>query len=221
MKRLIIFLFGALLFLPSFSRAQVWDWVIDEQSMNAFTQQYLNPINGQIGKLGQYLLLTQAIQRQQDSIAMKVRFIHMVRDSLFKSLQQVEGVQNSFDEQLVHKIYGQIYPYFNEIQSVTSRYDGFKDTWTQYEHHVKNRTDDILKMTAMAVRGGDEKNLLDKEQRLALLNHALFEARKLLNLSKQTLYNLQLAEVSITILGEKANETANEVYRRANEKINE
>jgi uncharacterized coiled-coil DUF342 family protein len=213
MKKIVIFAVFLILFFPSVSHAQYWDWVTDTKSTQAFEEQYLN---GQLVKLYEYYALTLAIQKEQEAIAEKVRFIHMVRDSLFKSLQQVQGISNSIDERSIHKIYGEVQDYYNEIRTLANKHDAFKETWKQYDEHIVKRADDVLKITDMAVRGGDEKNLLDKEQRLFLLNFALMEVRKMREVSKQTYLNLQLGDIHVENPLEKIYRIGDEVYQKAN-----
>jgi len=217
MKNLLTFTVLILSLVPSFARAQYWDWVTDEKSMAAFQEQYLS-VNGQIGKMAEYYAWILLTQNEQEKIAEKVRFIHMVRDSLFKSLQQVEGISNSVDEQMIHKIYGEVQEYYSHIRTYADKHEEFKDTWKQYEEHIVKRADDVLKITDMAVRGGDEKNLLDKEQRLFLLNFALIEVKKMREVSKQTYINLQLGDIFIEYPMEKIMRLGDELYQKANAK---
>jgi len=219
MKRIILLVAISLLLIQTVSYAQYWDWVTDEKSMNAFTEQYLDLVNGQLGKLYEYYMWTDRIRDEQEKIAEKVKFIHMVRDSLFKSLQHVQGIQGSIDETFIHNIYAQIQDYYSHIRTYANKHDDFKDTWTQYEQYVVRRSNDILKLTEMAVRGKDEKNLLDKEQRLFLLSSALQEARVLLDVSKFTYLNLQLGDKYMEFTNDKIHEIGKDIYKRANESI--
>ena len=192
MKKRIIFTFAVLLFLPSISLAQAWDWVTDEKSMQAFSEQYLDLTDGQLGEMLKYLEKTIKIKNEQQAIAEKVRFIHMVRDSLFKSLQDVRGIDNSLNEQLIYTVFGQVEAYYTHISCLSNKNEDFKQVWIDYDNLVVSHTKSLLKFTEMAVKGSDEQNLLDKEQRLLLLSYVLYEMKNLREYSKST-YNKLIA----------------------------
>jgi hypothetical protein len=204
MQRIIVLTVVLMTFIPSLARAQYWDWVTDERSMAAFTEQYLT---GQLVELGKYLAFTELVKKEQQEIAEKVRFIHMVRDSLFKSLQDVKGIQNSLDEKIIYNVYGQVEAYYTQISVLSKKHNEFKDTWTQYDNYVVSHSKDLLKITEMAVKGHDEKNLLDKEQRLFILSFVLYELKGLREMSKRTLHELEVGNVEkeypIPVLMEK------------------
>jgi hypothetical protein len=188
MKKSVVIFILSLLSLPQV-RAQYWDWVTDEKSMNAFTSNY----TAQLLKMYEWLGYYKVIQMQQDTIAAKVTFIHMVRDSLFKSLQDVSHIDNSEDEKLIRDVFNEINMYYNAIQQQTEKYSEFQETWENYRKFVSDHSRDLLAMADMATGGHDEKNLLDKNQRLYLLACVLKEMRGLKAVSQETHQMLHVA----------------------------
>ncbi|MDR1370508.1 MAG: hypothetical protein LBJ72_10375 [Dysgonamonadaceae bacterium] len=188
MKRTIVIFVFSVLLIPHL-KAQYWDWVTDEKSTEAFISNY----GVQIVKLYEWLGWYKLIQIDQDTIAAKATFIHMVRDSLFKSLQDVEFIDNGKDEELIRTVFNEINMYYGKIREQTSAHADFKDSWTNYSKFVTDHSRDLLAMADMATAGKDEKNLLDKNQRLALLAYVLKELRGLRALSKETYEMLDVA----------------------------
>ncbi|MDR2774268.1 MAG: hypothetical protein LBC19_05915 [Tannerella sp.] len=188
MRRLSFIFVLSLQLIPPLN-AQYWDWVTDEKSTEAFVSNY----GAQILKLYEWLGLYKAIQINQDTIAAKATFIHMVRDSLFKSLQDVHFVDDGRDEELIRAVFSEINMYYSKIQEQISTYPDFKDTWDNYRKYVTAHSRDLLAMADMATGGKDEKNLLDKNQRLALLAFVLKELRGLKAMSKETHEMLDVA----------------------------
>jgi hypothetical protein len=186
-KPVVIFIFSLLLF-PQI-KAQYWDWVTDEKSMNAFTSNYTT----QLTKLYEWLGYYKIIQLQQDTIAARATFIHMVRDSLFKSLQNVSLIDDGEDERLIRDVFSEINTYYNAIQQQTTKYPEFQDTWKNYQKFITDHSRDLLAMADMATGGQDEKNLLDKNQRLYLLAYVLKEMRGLKAMSLETHQMLHVA----------------------------
>jgi hypothetical protein len=212
MKRLIICVLLVVSFAP-LAKAQYWDWVTDEKKMAAFQEQYLS-LRGQIGKMGEYLAYTEAIKKQQQDIAEKVRFIHMVRDSLFKSLQDVRGIENSLDERIIRDVFGQVEAYYGHIYYLSNKHEDFKDTWNIYNNYVVSHSKTLLKITDMAVKGSDEKNLLDKEQRMLLLSYALYEIKGLREMSKRTYNQLVVGNAGKENTYDVVIQKINEIYNK-------
>jgi len=213
MRNICIFgIVFVLIAVPEFSRAQAWDWVTDEKSMQAFSEQYLNPVSGQLGELAEYLLKTEMIKYQQQEIAKKVRYIHMVRDSLFKSLQDVRGISGSIDEQVINNVFEQVEEYYPKIYELSNKYKEFEQTWKQYDNYVVTQSKVLLKMADMAVGGSDEKNLLDKEQRLRLLSYVVYEMKALREMSKRTLHELVVGDAMMTNTEKVIDDAINQIY---------
>ena len=187
--KMIILFISLMLLVPQKSQAQYWDWVTDSKSMSAFSEQYLF----QSLRLAEYLGLWKMIQVNQDTIAQRATFIHMVRDSLFKSLQDVEFIDNGKDEELIRDVFNDINSYYSKIRDYTSRYPNFHETWIEYDKYVTTHAQDLLAMADMATTGNNEKNLLDKNQRLTLLAYVLKEMRSLRAVSRQTNQMLDIA----------------------------
>lgn len=182
MKKLFVILMLSLWLAPKQANAQYWDWVTDEKSAEAFISN-----NGeQLLKLYAWLATQKTIQMAQDTIAARATFIHMVRDSLFKSLMDVSLIDDGKDEQLIRVIFGEINTYYGDIQRLCNRHADFKPTWENYRKFVSNHASDLLAMADMATAGKDEKNLLDKNQRLYMLAYVLKELRSLKATSKET-----------------------------------
>ena len=213
MKKIILIV-SALIFIRVFSYAQYWDWVTDEKSMQAFGENYLS---GQMVKMAEYLAKLEVIKKQQQEIAEKATFIHMVRDSLFKSLQDVEGITNESDERIIRKVFGQIEAYYSEIEHYISKHSDFRESWTQYDNYVKIHSRQLLKFAEMATKGKDEKNLLDKEQRLFLLNYVLFKLKDLRQMSKWTHEELIIGDANKVFTIEVVYKDADRIFsKRAN-----
>jgi len=213
MKKIILIV-SALIFVRVFSYAQYWDWVTDEKSMQAFGENYLS---GQMVKMAEYLAKLEVIKKQQQEIAEKATFIHMVRDSLFKSLQDVEGIINESDERIIRKVFGQIEAYYSEIEHYISKHSDFRESWTQYDNYVKIHSRQLLKFAEMATKGKDEKNLLDKEQRLFLLNYVLFKLKDLRQMSKWTHEELIIGDANKVFTIEVVYKDADRIFsKRAN-----
>jgi len=193
-KKLIVILSFPILFLPKHVHAQYWDWVTDSKSMEAFSDNYLLY---QLPKLYEWLGYWKVIQLNQDTIAQRATFIHMVRDSLFKSLQDVNRIDNGKDEDLIRTVFNDINSYYSAIRDFTSKYPDFKETWNEYDKYVTEHTRDLLAMADMATAGHDEKNLLDKNQRLYLLAFVLKEMRGLKAVSQRTHQMLVVASQGI------------------------
>lgn len=175
MKRIITVLSLSLLLFSNQAKSQAFDWVIDEKSAEAFVSNY----GEQILKLYKWLATQKIIQMNQDTIAAKATFIHMVRDSLFKSLMDVSLIDNGKDEILIREVFNEINTYYNDIQRLCNKHTDFKGTWNNYSKFVYEHARDMLAMANMATGGKDEKNLLDKNQRLYLLSYVLNELRSL------------------------------------------
>ena len=181
-KTLFVAFIFSLLFLPKQANAQVWDWVTDEKSAEAFVANY----GEQMLKLYTWLGTQKVIQMAQDTIAAKATFIHMVRDSLFKSLMDVALIDDGKDEQLIRDVFREINAYYNDIQTLCNKHEDFKPTWENYRKFVSDHARDMLAMADMVTAGNNEKNLLDKNQRLYLLSYVLKELRSLKSTSKVT-----------------------------------
>jgi hypothetical protein len=186
MKKIILIVFLSLLFLPKPAIAQYWDWVTDAKSMEAFTENY----GYQLEKLYEYLGYWEVIQANQDTIAQKATFIHMVRDSLFKSLQDASRIDGGKDEDKIREVFNEIGTYYSAIRDYTSKNSDFKGTWDNYDKYVTDYSRDLLAMADMATAGNNEKNLLDKNQRLYLLAYVLKEMRQLKAVSQRTYHIL-------------------------------
>jgi hypothetical protein len=174
MKRIVVLI----LLITSFASnacAQYWDWVVDAKASAAFVENY----GMQMVKLGEWLVLYKLIEEEQKQIAEKATFIHMVRDSLFKSMQDVHDILNRDDQKIVELAFDNLNEYFNRIKAKTDNDADLQDIWIQYENFVVKHSADLLAMASMATGGGDEKNLLDKQQRLALLNYVISSLRYL------------------------------------------
>jgi hypothetical protein len=182
MKKLFVILMFSLWLIPKQANAQYWDWVTDEKSAEAFTSNY----GEQLLKIYAWLATQKTIQMAQDTIAAKATFIHMVRDSLFQSLMDVTLIDDGKDEQLIKDVFDEINTYYGDIQSLCKRHEDFKPTWENYRKFVSDHARDMLAMADMATGGKDEKNLLDKNQRLYLLAYVLKELRSLKATSKET-----------------------------------
>jgi hypothetical protein len=213
MKKTVIIIALMGCFLPSIANAQYWDWVTDEKSMSAFSKQYLDLAEGQLGQLLKYLATTEAIKIEQQKIAEKTRFIHMVRDSLFKSLQDVKGIDNSIDINIVKNVFGQVEAYYTAIYTLSNKYAEFIPTWQQYDNYIVSHSKSLLKMSDMAVNGHNEKNLLDKEQRLFLLSYVLYSLKDLREMSKRTLHELEVGGARKEYSIEKVYGTIEELYK--------
>jgi hypothetical protein len=175
MKKLIVIFFLSLSLAPTQVNAQYWDWVTDEKSAEAFISNY----SEQLIKLYTWLASQKIIQMAQDTIAAKATFIHMVRDSLFKSLMDVSLIDDGRDEQLIREVFSEINTYYYDIQRLCNRHEDFRPTWENYSKFVSDHARDMLAMADMATDGKNEKNLLDKNQRLYLLAYVLKELRGL------------------------------------------
>jgi hypothetical protein len=213
MRRYITFSILLIIFTP-LSRAQYWDWVTDAKSMEAFTRQYLDLTDGQLGKMAQYLAYTELIKEQHQAIADKVRYIHMVRDSLFKSLQDVRGIKNAPDERIIRDLFGQVEAYYGQISNLANKHPNFKETWTLYDNYVISHSNALVKFTDMAVKGGDEKNLLDKEQRLFLLSYVVYDLKRLREISKRTLQQLIIGDASEEYSQDKLYQQIDNLYSK-------
>ena len=161
--------------VASKSNAQYWDWVVDAKKSAAFVENY----GTQMVKLGEWLVLYKLIEEEQKQIAEKATFIHMVRDSLFNSMQDVHDILNQDDQKTVELAFDNLNEYFTRIKTKTDNDPDLRDIWIQYENFVVKHSADLLAMATMATGGGDEKNLLDKQQRLALLNYVISSLRYL------------------------------------------
>jgi uncharacterized phage infection (PIP) family protein YhgE len=194
MKRII----GLILLVSSFAsnaNAQYWDWVVDAKKSAAFVENY----GTQMVKLGEWLALYKLIEEEQKQIAEKATFIHMVRDSLFKSMQDVHDILNQDDQKNVELAFDNLSEYFNRIKTKTDDDTDLQDIWIQYENFVVKHSADLLAMAAMATGGGDEKNLLDKQQRLALLNYVISSLRYLKAYSRSLHDRLEVASHHETV----------------------
>jgi len=211
MMKKIFLIVSALVCINAFSRAQYWDWVTDEKAMQAFGENY---ISGQMVKMAAYLAKLEVIKKQQQQIAEKATFIHMVRDSLFKSLQDVEGIANESDEKIIRKVFGQIEAYYSEIEKYINKHPDFRASWVQYDHYVKIHSRQLLKFAEMATKGKDEQNLLDKEQRLFLLNYVLFKLKDLRQMSKWTHEELIIGDANKILTIESVYRDADRIFSK-------
>jgi len=193
MKKIIIVLLLFIAFVPQV-KAQYYDWVTDSKSMAAFSENYLMY---QLPKLMEYLALWKDIQQNQDSIARMATFIHKVRNEHFNSLQDVTDIYSGKDENSIKNVFAQVNIYYDKIKDCTQKYPNFKDTWDSYNKFVTEYSRDLLAMADMATKGNDERNLLDKNQRLELLSFVLSEMRMLKNMSKKTYNMLVVAAIGI------------------------
>lgn len=187
MKRYVVIII--LLFSVVSTKAQYWDWVTDAKSSQAFIENY----GYQMAQLNIWLAEYKKMKNDHKGISEKATFIHMVRDSLFKSLQDVDDILQGDDEKLIRIAFDEIDFYYSRIKDKALKND-MRPVWKQYEKHVVEYSDNLLDMLRMAKGGNDEKNLLDKEQRLALMAFVLGEMRKLRGMSRKTYTMLSVAE---------------------------
>jgi len=195
MKRIVVLFLLVASFTPN-AYAQYWDWVVDAKTSAAFVENY----GTQMVKLGEWLVLYKLIEEEHKQIAEKATFIHMVRDSLFKSMQDVHGILNQDDQKTVELAFDNLNEYYNRIKTKTDDDADLQDIWIQYENFVVKHSADLLAMASMATGGGDEKNLLDKQQRLALLNYVISSLRYLKAYSRSLHDRLEVTSHHQTIL---------------------
>jgi hypothetical protein len=118
------------------------------------------------------------------------------------------------DEKIIRDIFEQVETYYGQISLLSHKHEEFKDTWKQYDNYVVSHSKTLLKFTDMAVKGYDEKNLLDKEQRLFLLSYVLYEIKGIREMSKRTLHQLQLGSAGQENTYEILRQEIDRIYRK-------
>jgi hypothetical protein len=182
MKKTVLIIISLLIFVCK-GHSQYWDWVIDKNASAAFTEEY---IGYQYIKMMEWYALYELMKDEQKGIESKATFIEMVRDSLFHSLQDVSGIRNGKDEQFIRKVFDEIDVYYSKIKGVVNEHPEYNSTYEQYNRHITRHAKDLLSMANMAVKGNDERNLLDKNERLNVLSFVLGKLREMRGLSKDT-----------------------------------
>jgi hypothetical protein len=104
----------------------------------------------------------------------------------------VEGIFQNDDHRVVERELSILNDYYSKIKHKTDSLSNMENTWRQYEKYVVNHSADLLAMSKMAQGGGDEKNLLDKQQRLTLFNYVIASLRILKAHSKHLYEQLEL-----------------------------
>lgn len=72
----------------------------------------------------------------------------------------------------------------------------FTETVESCREQIVNRAQELLQVTEMAVIGQDENNLIDKKERINLLNYIIKELRKMRLASQNTLTNIQTIQMA-------------------------
>ena len=177
----------------AFAQSPYFDLVEDKKTIAAMNKEHIRKIT----RLSSWMSDEETIAYNQKEIARKVTFIEMVRDSLYKSLQDVGGIIDANDQKLINQLCYDIELYQLKIDSMAKVNSLYEDVRKECKQKLVKRADDLLNVTDMAVAGNDETNLINKEQRLNLLNYILTELRGLRKTSVDTFAILPTTQTTI------------------------
>lgn len=192
MMKYLIFLFLFLSPVKFYSQNTVIDFVMDEKATAAFTKEHIK----QLSRLIDWSNNEKIIKTNTEQIAIKVTFIEFVRDSLFKSLQDVSGIVSGEDLKEINKICYDIEVCQLQLDNVLKKDAYFTETVESCRKQIVDRAQELLKVTNMAVTGQDENNLIDKKERVNLLNYMIKELRKMRLVSQNTLTNIKTIQMA-------------------------
>lgn len=185
MKKMLLFVLYISCAINGYS--QYFDWVYDEKTLSAMQKEWKRK-----GKrINSWMNDEATIAKEQEEIARKVTFIEFVRDSLYKSLQDVEGIA-TVDKKTINRMCYDIEFYQLKIDSIAKKRTQFKKTAESCQKKFVERSHELQNAIAyMATKGGDEKNLMNKKQRMKLLQYVVKELASI-RLSSVIIYECML-----------------------------
>ena len=126
------------------------------------------------------------ISEYNEQISIKVIQVEIIRDKLFKSLKDVNGIINSGkDIEMILDICEDIKKYQNRMINDAMEVPEVAITVAKCELQLVNRTLIILEHMDMALTGEDT-NLMDKRQRMEVLSTLIDELRLMRGLAYST-----------------------------------
>ncbi len=184
------FIFPFVLCLISFKGLAQVDFVYDSKTLKAMKKEWA--VKGK--RINAWMKDEAKIAKEQKEIARKVAFIEFVRDSLYKSLQDVNGITDGKDMKLVNKLCYDIEVYQLKLDSIAKKHPQFNPFVKECKEKLVGRANQLRFITDMAILGQDTTNLINKEQRLSLLDYVIKELRGIRHANAVNFNVLQIAQ---------------------------
>ena len=168
--------------------SQYFDWVYDTKCTEAFIKEHAY----QYAELMKWYGEMKKYEKTTKKIEEKTLFIEMVRRTLFMSLQDVTGIIDGKDTKNIENIFSDIHSYQSEINTIVAANPEFTEDAEKTEKYIVKHCDELLNVVEMAITGNDERNLLDKNQRLMMLDYVTNVLKDLRRVQKGTLVAMKL-----------------------------